>query len=152
MEDVALICDCLKNNKTDVARVLIEKTLKHDLKLYYYYLGLSCSTDKDYNKAILFFNASINNGLNNFLLSYNLGVAHLGKKDYDRAEKYFNYCIEQNNEYVNAYINLAYIYMKKGDLKRAYRVIKTAESVCNDDRILDIEKKLLNSLLSNIKI
>jgi tetratricopeptide (TPR) repeat protein len=149
MEDYSLISEYLKQNKIEKARKIIEKYYGNNLKLYFYYLGLSYCAEKDFNKAILFLCASKNHGLNNYVLAYNLGVAYLGKKEYESAEKYFMESVTLNKNFSSNYINLAYINLKKGDAKGAYRIIKSALTFLDDIDLLNIEKKLLRNLLVN---
>jgi uncharacterized protein HemY len=133
MNDVTSISKLIKRNRTEEARKAIAKYYRNDLKMYFYYLGISFLPEKDYNKVILFLNTSRLNGFRNYLLHYNLGIAYLGKEDYKSAEENF---IESIN-------------LKRNNSKKAYRVIKTALTLSDDSRLIAIEKKLLRDLSSN---
>lgn len=133
-------------NEDDVnyAKKLIEKNFKDNYKLYNYYMGLCCCCEKKYFSAIYHFNEAIKNGLINAVIYYNLGTAYLETGNYKLAKECFLNCIELDFKFTNSYINLAYIYYINKDFKAAYRIIKLCLSYSDDDKIKDIEKKLLN--------
>jgi tetratricopeptide (TPR) repeat protein len=147
LENTSVISSYLKQKKTQKARKLIEVSFKDNLKLYFYYLGLSYCAEKEYSKAIVYLNLSKDHGLRNHLLYYNLGVSFLGHGDLDMAEKHFSESLNLNRDFINSYINLAYISNKKGDNKKAYRIIKSALAVSDDSELQNIEKRLLKCCL-----
>ncbi|KRQ87035.1 Tetratricopeptide repeat protein [Caloramator mitchellensis] len=141
-----LITNLIKENKIIEAKIHAIKNLFFDKKKFYYYLGLCSIAEKDYESAIKFFNNSIKHGLKHFLLYYNLGTAYLEMNQNHRAKDCFNKSIELNNQYYNNYLNLAYIYLMENDVKSAYRIIKTATSIFEEPKIIQIEKKILKAL------
>jgi tetratricopeptide (TPR) repeat protein len=147
LDNAGQISNYLKQKQVQRARKLIEASYKTNLKLYYYYLGLSFCAEKDFNKAILYLILSKNHGLENHLVYYNLGVSYLGQGDMDTAEQYFSESLKLKSDFINSYINLAYISNKKGDSKKAYRIIKTALALSDDSELQNIEKKLLKCCL-----
>jgi len=143
-----IITNLIKDNKILEAKMIAIKNLFFNKKKYYYYLGLCLIAEKNYDAAIRFFNNAIKHGLNHYLLYYNLGTAYLEKNQNQEAKNCFYKSIELNSQHYNNYLNLAYIYLMENNVKSAYRTIKTAISLFEEPKILQIEKKILKALNS----
>jgi Flp pilus assembly protein TadD len=148
MEYNKIILKLISDQQLNNARRFIYKIyFNNDKKLYYYYTGLSYCAEKDYSRALVLFEASANNGLDEYLLHYNIGVALLESNDLEAAEKAFHKAICLNNNLIAAYQNLAHIFMKRSDIHSAYRIIKTCNSLTSNDELINMEKHLLTKLL-----
>ena len=82
-----VISSLLKENRISYARNIINENFDSNHKLFYYYMGLSYCCDRNYNKAIIFFNKAKEKGLDNYLINYNLGTAYLETQKYKMAEE-----------------------------------------------------------------
>lgn len=142
-----VISSLLKENRISYARNIINENFDSNHKLFYYYMGLSYCCDRNYNKAIIFFNKAKEKGLDNYLINYNLGTAYLETQKYKMAEECLLCSLNKNKQYVNNYINLSYIYCLEQNYKKAYRIIEYGVAVNDDNEKLDnIEKMLITKI------
>lgn len=144
MDKDTISSDIFNSANMNNARIFIKSFYKNNPKLLFYYLALSYCKEKDYNRAMEYFNSAIKEGLNNYLIYYNLGVLYLERSEFIKSEIYLKKSIELNKQFDKSYINLAFIYYKTGDIKRAYRTIKMGTSYNQNHILAEIERKLLD--------
>lgn len=134
----------INESDIDYAKKLIQKNFENNERLYNYYMGLCYCYEKKYTLAIYYFKEAIYNGLINSVAYYNLGTCYLEIEKFELAKECFKKSIELDYKFISSYINLAYIYYVNNDYKEAYKIIKLCLSYNENDKLKDIEKKLLH--------
>jgi len=94
----------------------------------YYERGLSHLQTKDYEKALVEFQRSINTDSKNKKPYYAMGMVYDLMGKYDEAEKYYKECINIDAEFSDAHNALGTIYMKQKKWKEALKSFQRALS------------------------
>ncbi len=123
----------------------------------YYHLGLLFSANKDFSKALLYFNEAIKNGhveakAKREKLYIQMGVFFAQKGKYRASLKYFN-LVEDKSSIIMTY-NLALSYEKTGDRSKAIEYWRKASrnKKINDETLTQIYLKIAENYFEIEKI
>jgi len=101
-----------------------ERTFK-DVALIYNSLGiLYADGEKDYKKAIFYFEKSLKSNPYDPKNYYNLGLGYKNAKRWEEAIKYFKKALYLNKNYPQAYYHLALTYYQKGEYKKTEKYLQ----------------------------
>lgn len=105
----------------------------------YFNEGNKHYNQKDFKKAIEFYNAAIKNDENSICSYYNSGVCYIKLKNFDSAILMIEQAISMQKE-SKYFFNLAYCYAMKEEVKKALIYFNMAWSLDNSDT--DCEKAI----------
>lgn len=88
---------------------------------------------KDYEKALKYYNLAINMDKNNSEVYYNMAIAKIGLKKNDEAKSLLNKAIELNENEAKYYRKLANIYLLDKESDKAIKTIRKAYDINKDD-------------------
>lgn len=94
--------------------------------LYYYDLGMSALSAKNYSEAIANFFIATQKASNEPKVWNALGIAYMEVFEYEKAESAFRRALEVDKKFTEARLNLGVMYFRKKDYENALREIKTA--------------------------
>ncbi len=94
--------------------------------LYYYDLGMSALSAKNYSEAIANFFIATQNAPNEPKVWNALGIAYMEVFEYEKAESAFRRALEVDKKFTEARLNLGVMYFRKKDYEKALREIRTA--------------------------
>lgn len=94
--------------------------------LYYYDLGMSALSAKNYSEAIANFFIATQKAPNEPKVWNSLGIAYMEVSEYEKAESAFRKALEVDEKFTEARLNLGVMYFRKKDYENALREIKTA--------------------------
>jgi len=94
--------------------------------LYYYDLGLSALSAKNYSEAIANFFIATQKAPNEPKVWNALGIAYMEVFEYEKAESAFRKALEVDKKFTEARLNLGVMYFRKKDYENALREIRTA--------------------------
>jgi tetratricopeptide (TPR) repeat protein len=94
--------------------------------LYYYDLGMSALSAKNYSEAIANFFIATQKASNEPKVWNSLGIAYMEVFEYEKAESAFRKALEVDKNFTEARLNLGVMYFRKKDYENALREIKTA--------------------------
>ena len=94
--------------------------------LYYYDLGMSALSAKNYSEAIANFFIATQKAPNEPKVWNSLGIAYMEVSEYEKAESAFRKALEVDKNFTEARLNLGVMYFRKKDYEKALREIKTA--------------------------
>jgi tetratricopeptide (TPR) repeat protein len=94
--------------------------------LYYYDLGMSALSAKNYSEAIANFFIATQKVPNEPKVWNSLGIAYMEVYEYEKAESAFRKALEVDKKFTEARLNLGVMYFRKKDYENALREIKTA--------------------------
>jgi Flp pilus assembly protein TadD len=94
--------------------------------LYYYDLGMSALSAKNYSEAIANFFIATQKAPNEPKVWNSLGIAYMEVSEYEKAESAFRKALEVDKKFTEARLNLGVMYFRKKDYENALREIKTA--------------------------
>ncbi|MFZ8785474.1 SPOR domain-containing protein [Thermocrinis sp.] len=94
--------------------------------LYYYDLGLSALSAKNYSEAIANFFIATQKAPNEPKVWNALGIAYMEVFEYEKAESAFRRALEVDKKFTEARLNLGVMYFRKKDYENALREIRTA--------------------------
>ncbi|MFZ8859094.1 MAG: tetratricopeptide repeat protein [Thermocrinis sp.] len=94
--------------------------------LYYYDLGMSALSAKNYSEAIANFFIATQKAPNEPKVWNSLGIAYMEVSEYEKAESAFRKTLEVDKKFTEARLNLGVMYFRKKDYENALREIKTA--------------------------
>jgi tetratricopeptide (TPR) repeat protein len=94
--------------------------------LYYYDLGMSALSAKNYSEAIANFFVATQKAPNKPKVWNSLGIAYMEVFEYEKAESAFRRALEVDKKFTEARLNLGVMYFRKKDYENALREIKTA--------------------------
>jgi Flp pilus assembly protein TadD len=94
--------------------------------LYYYDLGMSALSAKNYSEAIANFFIATQKAPNEPKVWNALGIAYMEVFEYEKAESAFRRALEVNKKFTEARLNLGVMYFRKKDYENALREIRTA--------------------------
>lgn len=94
--------------------------------LYYYDLGMSALSAKNYSEAIANFFIATQKAPNEPKVWNALGIAYMEVFEYEKAESAFRRALEVDKKFTEARLNLGVMYFRKKDYENALREIKTA--------------------------
>jgi tetratricopeptide (TPR) repeat protein len=93
--------------------------------LYYYDLGMSALSAKNYSEAIANFFIATQKAPNEPKVWNSLGIAYMEVYEYEKAESAFRKALEVDKNFTEARLNLGVMYFRKKDYENALREIKT---------------------------
>jgi len=93
--------------------------------LYYYDLGMSALSAKNYSEAIANFFIATQKAPNEPKVWNSLGIAYMEVSEYEKAESAFRRALEVDKKFTEARLNLGVMYFRKKDHENALREIKT---------------------------
>jgi Flp pilus assembly protein TadD len=93
--------------------------------LYYYDLGMSALSAKNYSEAIANFFIATQKAPNEPKVWNSLGIAYLEVFEYEKAESAFRKALEVDKKFTEARLNLGVMYFRKKDYENALREIRT---------------------------
>jgi len=93
--------------------------------LYYYDLGMSALSAKNYSEAIANFFIATQKAPNEPKVWNSLGIAYMEVSEYEKAESAFRRALEVDKKFTEARLNLGVMYFRKKDYENALREIKT---------------------------
>jgi len=94
--------------------------------LYYYDLGLSALSAKNYSEAIANFFIATQKAPNEPKVWNALGIAYMEVFEYEKAESAFRRALGVDKKFTEARLNLGVMYFRKKDYENALREIRTA--------------------------
>ncbi len=94
--------------------------------LYYYDLGMSALSAKNYSEAIANFFIATQKAPNEPKVWNALGIAYMEVFEYEKAESAFRRALEVDKKFTEARLNLGVMYFRKKDYDNALREIRTA--------------------------
>ena len=94
--------------------------------LYYYDLGMSALSAKNYSEAIANFFIATQKAPNEPKVWNALGTAYMEVSEYEKAESAFRRALEVDKNFTEARLNLGVMYFRKKDYEKALREIRTA--------------------------
>jgi Flp pilus assembly protein TadD len=94
--------------------------------LYYYDLGMSALSAKNYSEAIANFFVAAQKAPNEPKAWNSLGIAYMEVSEYEKAESAFRRALEVDKKFTEARLNLGVMYFRKKDYENALREIRTA--------------------------
>jgi len=94
--------------------------------LYYYDLGMSALSAKNYSEAIANFFIATQKAPNEPKVWNALGIAYMEVFEYEKAESAFRRALEVDKKFTEARLNLGVMYFRKKDYENALKEIKTA--------------------------
>ncbi|NAZ23235.1 MAG: tetratricopeptide repeat protein [Thermocrinis sp.] len=94
--------------------------------LYYYDLGMSALSAKNYSEAIANFFIATQKAPNEPKVWNALGIAYMEVSEYEKAESAFRRALEVDKKFTEARLNLGVMYFRKKDYENALREIRTA--------------------------
>jgi Flp pilus assembly protein TadD len=94
--------------------------------LYYYDLGMSALSAKNYSEAIANFFIATQKAPNEPKVWNALGIAYMEVFEYEKAESAFRRALEVDKKFTEARLNLGVMYFRKKDYENALREIRTA--------------------------
>jgi Flp pilus assembly protein TadD len=94
--------------------------------LYYYDLGMSALSAKNYSEAIANFFIATQKAPNEPKVWNSLGIAYMEVFEYEKAESAFRKALEVDKKFTEARLNLGVVYFIKKDYENALREIRTA--------------------------
>jgi Tfp pilus assembly protein PilF len=94
--------------------------------LYYYDLGMSALSAKNYSEAIANFFIATQKAPNEPKVWNSLGIAYMEVYEYEKAESAFRRAIEVDKKFTESRLNLGVMYFRKKDYENALREIRTA--------------------------
>jgi tetratricopeptide (TPR) repeat protein len=94
--------------------------------LYYYDLGMSALSAKNYSEAIANFFIATQKAPNEPKVWNSLGIAYMEVFEYEKAESAFRRVLEVDKKFTEARLNLGVMYFRKKDYENALREIRTA--------------------------
>ena len=94
--------------------------------LYYYDLGMSALSAKNYSEAIANFFIATQKAPNEPKVWNSLGIAYMEVFEYEKAESAFRKALEVDKKFTEARLNLGVMYFRKKDYENALREIRTA--------------------------
>jgi Flp pilus assembly protein TadD len=94
--------------------------------LYYYDLGMSALSAKNYSEAIANFFIATQKAPNEPKVWNSLGIAYMEVSEYEKAKSAFRKALEVDKKFTEARLNLGVMYFRKKDYENALREIKTA--------------------------
>ncbi len=94
--------------------------------LYYYDLGMSALSAKNYSEAIANFFIATQKAPNEPKVWNSLGIAYMEVFEYEKAESAFRRALEVDKKFTEARLNLGVMYFRKKDYENALREIRTA--------------------------
>jgi Flp pilus assembly protein TadD len=94
--------------------------------LYYYDLGMSALSAKNYSEAIANFFIATQKAPNEPKVWNALGIAYTEVFEYEKAESAFRRALEVDKKFTEARLNLGVMYFRKKDYENALREIRTA--------------------------
>jgi Tfp pilus assembly protein PilF len=94
--------------------------------LYYYDLGMSALSAKNYSEAIANFFIATQKAPNEPKVWNSLGIAYMEVFEYEKAESAFRRALEMDKKFTEARLNLGVMYFRKKDYENAFREIRTA--------------------------
>ncbi|AHE96196.1 hypothetical protein THERU_05465 [Thermocrinis ruber] len=94
--------------------------------LYYYDLGMSALSAKNYSEAIANFFIATQKAPNEPKVWNALGIAYMEVFEYEKAESVFKRALEVDKKFTEARLNLGVMYFRKKDYEKALREIRTA--------------------------
>jgi tetratricopeptide (TPR) repeat protein len=94
--------------------------------LYYYDLGMSALSAKNYSEAIANFFIATQKAPNEPKVWNSLGIAYMEVFEYEKAEFAFRKALEVDKKFTEARLNLGVMYFRKKDYENALREIRTA--------------------------
>jgi len=94
--------------------------------LYYYDLGMSALSAKNYSEAIANFFIATQKAPNEPKVWNALGIAYMEVFEYEKAESAFKRALEVDKKFTEARLNLGVMYFRKKDYENALREIRTA--------------------------
>jgi Tfp pilus assembly protein PilF len=94
--------------------------------LYYYDLGMSALSAKNYSEAIANFFIATQKAPNEPKVWNSLGIAYMEVYEYEKAESAFRRALEVDKKFTEARLNLGVMYFRKKDYENALREIRTA--------------------------
>jgi len=94
--------------------------------LYYYDLGMSALSAKNYSEAIANFFIATQKAPNEPKVWNSLGIAYMEVSEYEKAESAFRRALEVDKKFTEARLNLGVMYFRKKDYENALREIRTA--------------------------
>jgi len=93
--------------------------------LYYYDLGMSALSAKNYSEAIANFFIATQKAPNEPKVWNSLGIAYMEVYEYEKAESAFRKALEVDKKFTEARLNLGVMYFRKKDYENALREIRT---------------------------
>jgi Flp pilus assembly protein TadD len=93
--------------------------------LYYYDLGMSALSAKNYSEAIANFFIATQKAPNEPKVWNSLGIAYMEVYEYEKAESAFRRALEVDKKFTEARLNLGVMYFRKKDYENALREIRT---------------------------
>jgi tetratricopeptide (TPR) repeat protein len=94
--------------------------------LYYYDLGMSALSAKNYSEAIANFFVATKKAHNEPKVWNSLGIAYMEVFEYEKAEFAFRKALEVDKKFTDARLNLGVMYFRKKDYENALMEIRTA--------------------------
>ncbi len=94
--------------------------------LYYYDLGMSALSAKNYSEAIANFFIATQKAPNEPKVWNSLGIAYMEVFEYEKAESAFRKALGVDKKFTEARLNLGVMYFRKKDYENALREIRTA--------------------------
>jgi Flp pilus assembly protein TadD len=94
--------------------------------LYYYDLGMSALSAKNYSEAIANFFIATQKAPNEPKVWNALGIAYMEVFEYEKAESAFRKALEVDKKFTEARLNLGVMYFRKKDYENALKEIRTA--------------------------
>jgi Sporulation related domain. len=94
--------------------------------LYYYDLGMSALSAKNYSEAIANFFIATQKAPNEPKVWNALGIAYMEVLEYEKAESAFRRALEVDKKFTEARLNLGVMYFRTKDYEKALREIRTA--------------------------
>jgi Sporulation related domain. len=94
--------------------------------LYYYDLGMSALSAKNYSEAIANFFIATQKAPNEPKVWNALGIAYMEVLEYEKAESAFRRALEVDKKFTEARLNLGVMYFRKKDYENALREVRTA--------------------------
>ncbi len=94
--------------------------------LYYYDLGMSALSAKNYSEAIANFFIATQKAPNEPKVWNSLGIAYMEVFEYEKAESAFRRALEVDKKFTEARLNLGVMYFRTKDYEKALREIRTA--------------------------
>jgi tetratricopeptide (TPR) repeat protein len=94
--------------------------------LYYYDLGMSALSAKNYSEAIANFFIATQKAPNEPKVWNALGIAYMEVFEYEKAESAFRRALVVDKKFTEARLNLGVMYFRKKDYENALREIRTA--------------------------
>jgi Flp pilus assembly protein TadD len=94
--------------------------------LYYYDLGMSALSAKNYSEAIANFFIATQKAPNEPKVWNALGIAYMEVFEYEKAESAFRRALEVDKKFTEARLNLGVMYFRKKDYENALKEIRTA--------------------------